>query len=166
MSKCVNCGKKGIFLKVNLNGYCEDCEKERIRRETERAMREEEANNLILQANEMIHSIEKIHSPKDLERLITDYDKIPTMLQEVANIQKNTVFVNRMDDVQSIHDAFVKEKQWHIRDAIEGIYNEIIKNSKGIYRNYTSETERWCRETIDVLHRNRTAFDAETRVCF
>ena len=26
MAKCNECGKKGIFLKVNARGYCKDCQ--------------------------------------------------------------------------------------------------------------------------------------------
>lgn len=156
MPKCVSCGRKGVFFKVNYNGYCVDCENERARQE-------KKAHDLIDRANDMIRAIGNIHSPRDLERFITEYDKITNILQEVATIQKNTMFLNKLDEnVQSIHDAFVKEKQWHTRDAIEGVYNEIIKNSKGVYKNYTSETERWCRETIEVLYRNRSVFDEET----
>lgn len=163
MPKCVRCGKKGIFLKVNYSGHCVNCENELAQQEKNRAQQEEKAYNLIHEANDLIRTIGDIHSPKDLERLITEYDKITDILQEVATIQKNTIFINKLDgDVQSIHDGFVKEKQWHIRDAIEGVYNEIIKNSKGVYKNYISETERWCHETIEVLYMNRTEFDEET----
>lgn len=39
MAKCKRCGKKGLFLKVNYDGYCEDCEKE-IKIERAKAERE------------------------------------------------------------------------------------------------------------------------------
>lgn len=159
MPRCSECGKKGLFLKLDNYFRCEEC----ARKEKERAERERKAYDLIDEANNLIHRIGKISEPKDLESYFSGYNKVLSLLQEAATIQKDTVFAHQItEDVQKIHDKFLQEKQWHIRDVIESIYNEIINNAKGAYKNYPSETRRWCRETMDILHQNKNEFDSET----
>lgn len=46
MAKCIRCGKKGFFLKVNSSGVCVDCQKdieEQIKRIEEKKRQEMEA---------------------------------------------------------------------------------------------------------------------------
>lgn len=158
MPKCINCGKKGFFLKTNYAGLCKECEEE----ENKRRNVNSEANNLVAKAKNTLIEIKSINVPKDLDRFISGYDTVLSYLQKAATMQKTYSYIDIKENIQEEYDRLAREKQWHIMDGMDILYNEIIGNSKGKYKNYTLENQKWSRETIEILNRNKVSFDSET----
>lgn len=52
MAKCIVCGKKGLFLKVNVYGRCKDCEERHKQEEKIKMQKEQEHMRLLAEARE------------------------------------------------------------------------------------------------------------------
>lgn len=88
MAKCKRCGKKGLFLKLNYDGYCEDCEKEvRIERAKAEQARNELAKQKALERMNSIPEREIVLSSEKRNRVSGIEPDIPT-----SNITPKGVF--------------------------------------------------------------------------
>ena len=78
MSKCIRCGKKGLFLKVNAQKYCADCVI--IEAETKAAAAVEKAKDLVSAAENKVRCLEQ--KAYDMEKQISDL----TLKERTANL--------------------------------------------------------------------------------
>ena len=157
MAQCVSCGKSSWFLRVD-DRYkmCKVC----LAKEMERQDKERKAMEILTWMNIIKESMDKTNNFK---QYMGYYDSILSHLKKGALIEENIshfekIYGSFKDDYKRI----LQEKQWHMRDAIESEYNEIVKNSKGIYKNNREKTNECCYEFIQSIEEYRYQFDDET----
>ena len=172
MPVCAKCGKYGLFLKVdNILGYCDKClteEKRRLNKEAEayrqrqaRLREKRESNRLNSTAKEYISLSNSTRSFKDF---IVKYSVALHCYKKAAETEKAYPNIEYIGGRPSeSYNKYRNEAEWHVRDAIERNYNEIIKNSKGIYRNNKKANIAACKELIDTTSLYKKAFDDETK---
>ena len=158
MAKCNKCGKQGLFLKIhNEYGLCNDCYSEMC------FQREQEASALaLIKESEKKRAISE--KTNYLASFVQCYDEMLSCLSKAASIVENIKdwdLRNTVSPSTSLY-FYSKEKQWHMRDAIERQYNLIIEESKGKYKNNKKETILSCRSFIYSINKYKMTFDDET----
>ena len=115
MGKCIVCGKKGLFLKVNTQGICNDCaEKARIEFEKkellERTEFETHYNNLLSYLNNLQEIIEVGNDPIKALEFIPEFEKkleICDILQkEIHNTKYEKRFESKLISSITYRDEF------------------------------------------------------------
>ncbi len=80
-------------------------------------------------------------------------------LSEIADVIKlRGISGNPKQDYQRL----LEEKQWHLRDAIERIYNNIVKEGTTTYRNNIKQVKLNCSKFMKDLENCSKQFDEET----
>ncbi len=158
MAKCNKCGKQGLFLKTdNEYGLCLDCYSEMC------FQREQVAYALAL-----IKEAEKkkafAENTNYLRAFVQYYDEMLSCLSKAAKIEGNTKDWNVRGNgsPSATLYRYTKEKQWHMRDAIEREYNLIVEESKEKYKNNKKGTLLSCESFIRSIKMNKESFDDET----
>jgi DNA repair exonuclease SbcCD ATPase subunit len=113
MAKCVKCGKKGFFLKVNAKSLCQDCERLEI---------------LAAQEFQIKHSIEILNTE------LADKEKLYQTICDKAKSDALQVVDSELSKKKSeIEECF---KQIEIKhQELENLRNEIEKSDKTIKSN-------------------------------
>lgn len=115
MGKCIVCGKKGLFLKVNTQGMCNDCaEKARIelakKEQLERTEFETHYNNLLSYLNNLQEIIDVGNDPIKALEFIPEFEKkleICDILQkEIHNTKYKKRFESKLISSITYRDEF------------------------------------------------------------
>lgn len=139
MAKCIKCGKKGLFLKLNSNGVCVDCvHKEEIAQKDKEIAR---LNDLLLpeqqdiiKLNEEIHNLNSTVEQKNKE-LSSINTKVSQLNAEIKSKRKEIIVLDDEILYQSfalykpIYD-FAKSELYKARlDSIRDKQKAMIKNN-------------------------------------
>lgn len=91
------------------------------------------------------------------------YDEILACFQEAVEIEKKVKkFKSIHGNLNSDYLNLKFEMPWHMRDAMEREYNDIIKDSNGKYRNNQRMLRARCRNFKESIDEYRSRFDKET----
>ena len=157
MPKCLQCGKNGIFLKVDFKtGNCKLCQG----KEENRRIDELRASRMMKSG---IEEEEKANNAVCLAMFMYYYNNAETFYSGVLDIEeKYSGFKYIKEYPNAKYKQLLRDKQWHMREAIEREYIQIVDESKGIYKNNRSKTIELCRNFIINIRKYKNEFDKET----
>lgn len=113
MAKCKRCGKKGLFLKVNFNGLCKDCERVTILENQE------------------------IQIKKSIENLSAELNDKDRLYQSISEKAKEDALKNITDEIDKKNDE-LKECSQNVdklNQELENIKNELEKSQNTLNLN-------------------------------
>ena len=91
------------------------------------------------------------------------YDKILDCLKEGAEIEQRVkTFKHLHGSLSYEYSKAQYQMQWHMRDALEREYDEILEEAKGKYRNNIGVVHARCRSLKRSIDENAFRFDNET----
>lgn len=136
MGKCIVCGKKGLFLKVDANGKCEACAK---KDEIEKTIEfEEYYTNLLLCLNNIQEVIEIGNNPIDNLQLIPIFkekiEKCHELQEEIHNVKYEDRLIKKLIKSITYRDSFSERhgmgtlKEWGISIFVDPISQEFSKD--------------------------------------
>ena len=167
MAKCVRCGKRGLFLKLdNEFGLCPDClTAERKRKEQEEQSRREQENSAYSFMSSALAEAEKANKATRFMLFMQYYNNMLLCLKNAAEIEKDIAYFEHIQGSPlADYNKLLKEQQWHMRDAIERQYDDIISGAKNKYRNNKSITVSACNDLANSIKIYEPQFDSETTV--
>ena len=172
MAKCLNCGKHGLFLKVDMNGRCDSCAALLLAQQQESERREEEDFNYFYAS--LLQIVQEINNNVDigndpvkalayiphLQRKIELCDKV---IEAVHNNKYPQRFFERMVASVTYHDEFCRR---HLIGSIDAwgisVHAQPLANKYTIGDIYKSVDEgvektqkRW-KQKIDSISKNAT----------
>ena len=157
MARCTNCGRHGLFMKVDsVFGLCERC----LAIEAARHEQEAIAFEMLSKAKSEATIANK---SRNFGEFVVLFDDILECLKKASDIERDIPYFKSINGSPSAdYRKLLKEKQWHYRDAIERNYSEIEKNAKGLYRNNKKATIIACEELKSTIDAYKNTFDDET----
>lgn len=130
MAKCSKCGRKGLFVKVNSDGLCDECIAQAILTEVK-----EQIEQLEEKKQEVQEQIKRLESTKDevqyqINQLEEEkqkvYDSIKAQAKKDADIELKKAYINGEEIVLQYHEyrnrlaklqeAYNSEKLWTIKN--------------------------------------------------
>ena len=105
MARCVRCGKKGFFLKVDASGLCNDCQS--------LANREAEAERLTKQLNQLNQQMTSVSD--ELQRMTSQRDEVYNEIFEKAT----------KDALRAVEQPIIEKKE-----MLHSLTTEVDKNQK------------------------------------
>ncbi len=99
---------------------------------------------------------------RSFDFFIESYDEVIKAAEELAEIDKQTVLTGINGNIQHECSRLKRETQWHMRDALEREYDQVIEDSKHKYRNNRRLVEGCCYCFQENVEKYRNRFDKET----
>jgi septal ring factor EnvC (AmiA/AmiB activator) len=137
MAKCIKCGKKGLFLKVNSAGVCKSCE--------ELSVFEEKKNALTKEISV-------------LEEHLSDKDRLYSKISEKAKAEAVASVQNEIDVKNSILQRLISEISDSESKLAESL--ETLKKSNSTVESNSNKVEK-LKRVYKALNHVITNFDSE-----
>jgi hypothetical protein len=135
MGKCTKCGKKGLFLKVNAEGLCKDCETEKKKQ----ALTDEINANIEWQKKEML-ALAKIH----------EEESAPPVVQSTAKVNHMRIVDVFKKCEEDIARAYRDRDKPGMMDVIIALCKEQIDLWPQMERAFNSAKKKYEKEKVEA----------------